>query len=227
MCGHSASSQGFVRTRVSGLCRATVLTSKAPKTPGPQLWPWPRYSLPVEKAGQRPVKENPWPTNAGAFVLPALHCSNRDFQLVLRLDQLPAGYVTPPRAGSRKAAPSTTWGFVLEPRDPPVCVSGHGDRGNTLDAMTCGGLLLHIAIPAGTQVTQPTSRDNLSIISCRQNSVAVKTIFTNDGGGWTGLPRQHLVLKTVTGQLQERCGPCATTPPSSSSSAPSPSAAGP
>lgn len=88
---------------MSGLCRATVLISKAPKTPGPQLWPWPRYSLPVEKAGQQPVKENPWPTNAGAFVPPALHCSDRDFQLALWLDQLPAGYVTPLRAGSRKA----------------------------------------------------------------------------------------------------------------------------
>lgn len=61
-CGHLASYQGLVRTRVSGLGRATVLISKAaPKTPGPQRWPRPRYFLPVEKAGQRPAKENPDP----------------------------------------------------------------------------------------------------------------------------------------------------------------------
>lgn len=62
---------------MSVLGRATELISKAPKTQGPLLWLWPRNSLLVEKARQRPVK-NPWQTIAGAFVPPASHCSDRN-----------------------------------------------------------------------------------------------------------------------------------------------------
>lgn len=121
---------------MSGPCRATVLTSKAPKTPGPQLWPWPRYSLPVEKAGQRPVEENP-----AHQPVPSSHqhCT------VATGTFNSAGPAPSPRRDSSESrlqkgpAPSTTWGFVPEPRDPPVTVCPvTDDRGNTLDAMTWG-----------------------------------------------------------------------------------------